>query len=150
MVQDARQRTKTYLDTYLSDSNLTKDDGTSKASYIVAFGMPDYSIIRIFKDKQIDLIFTVGEPNSTPLRNYDLSPYGYEEHVPIQIFCINKSGITGTKLKWKAEAELRRITEAYPTGSERSLERRGDRDERLGSTILYSTEFMLTYRRDTT
>lgn len=150
MVQDARQRTKTYLETYLTDSNLTKDDDSSKANYIVAFGMPDYSIIRVFKDKQIDLIFSIGEPTSTPLMGHDLSAYGYEEHVPIQTFCIDKSGITGTKLKWKAEAELRRITESYPTGSERSFERRGTRDERLGSTILYSTEFMLTYRRDTT
>lgn len=150
MVQDARQRTKVYLETYLSASNLTKDNDSTLAKYIIPFGNPDYPITRVFKDKRVDLIFSIGEPNSRPLMNFDQTPYGSEEHVPITTFCIDKVGITGTKLKWKAEAELRRITETYPSGSQRSFERRSDRDQRLGSTILYSTEFLLNYRRDTT
>lgn len=156
MVEDARDRTRDYLlgetnpSTALDPDNLTKDDGTTLAKYIVVYGNPDYPITRVFKDKRVDLIFSIGEPTSKPLFDFDQTPYGYEEHVPITTFCIDKTGITGTKLKWKAEAELRRITENYPTGSQRGLERRGDRDERLGSTILYSTEFTLNYRRDTT
>lgn len=156
MVEDARARTRDYLlgetnpSTALLPANLTKDDGTTLAKYIVAYGNPDYPITRVFKDKRVDLVFSIGEPESTPLMGHDQYAYGYEEHVPIRTYCIDKTGITGTKLKWKAEAELRRITENYPTGSLHGLERRGDRDERLGSTILYSTEFILSYKRDTT
>lgn len=153
MVEDARYRTKVYLTHAtkgINPSNLTKDDASTLAKYIVAYGNPDYPITRVFKDKRIDVIFSLGEPDSEPMLNFDQTPYGYEEHVPITTFCIDKTGITGTKLKWKAEAELRRITETYPTGSQRALERRGDNDQRLGSTILYSTQFILNYRRDTT
>jgi len=140
-VQDARYRTKVYLETYLSDSALP--------NYIVAYGNPDYPITRVFKEKGIDVVFSIGEPNSTPLMGHDQTPYGYEEHIPITIFCIDKSNITGTKLKWQAETELRRVLETYPLGSLRSLERRRDNDTRLGSTILYSTELILNYRRST-
>jgi len=140
-VQDTRYRTKVYLETYLSSSALP--------NYIVAYGNPDYPITRVFKEKGIDVIFSISEPNSTPLMGHDQTPYGYEEHVPITIFCIDKSNITGTKLKWQAETELRRILETYPLGSLRSLERRRDNDIRIGSTILYSTEFILNYRRST-
>ena len=52
--------------------------------------------------------------------------YGYEEDVPIEIYCIDKSGITGTKLMWKAERELRHVAETYPEGSRRNLIRRRD------------------------
>lgn len=150
MVQDARQRTKVYLDAYLDNSNLTKDDDTSEVNYLVAFGYPDYPILKVFHTKRIDLIFSIGDPESTALLGYDLEPYGYHERVPIKTFCVDKPGITGTKLRWKAEAELRRVAKEYPEGSQRSVERMRDNDQRLGSTILYSREFILDYKRDTT
>lgn len=150
MVDDARTNTRTFLDTYLTSANILEDDGTTEAMWIVCFGKPDYPIIEVFMQKDVDLIFSIGEPNSKPLLKHDQTPRGYLEHVPITTFCINKPGITGTKLKWQAEAELRRICETYPTGSQRALERRGDNDKLLGSTMLYSTEFWLDYKRDTT
>lgn len=156
MVDDARYRTRDYLEgwtnasTALNSANLTKDDDSTQVSWITCFGDPPYPMTRVFMDCDIDLVFNVGEPNSTPLMDCDQAAYGYEEHVPITVFCVDKPGITGTKLKWKAEAELRRICENYPTGSLRGLERRRDNDQRVGSMILYSTEYVLNYRRDTT
>jgi hypothetical protein len=150
MVSDARSRTKVYLDKYLNGSNLTKDDGSS-ASFVVMYANPDYPMVLEFKSpSNVDLIFAIGEPNSTPMIDSDKSPYGYEEHIPIRICCIDKTGITGTKLKWKAEAELRRVTEVYFLGSLRTMETSRPEDQRLGSTILYSRDFVLNYRRDTT
>jgi len=150
MVEDARYRTKVYLDTYLLNANLTKDDGTTQVSFIVAYADPDYPLIRVFNDKAVDLVFCVGDPNSEAILDSDHYPIGYNEAVPITTFCIDKTGITGTKLKWKAEAELRRVCETYPLGSVRSLEKIGDNDQNLGSTILHSREFTLKYRRDVT
>ena len=141
-VEDARYRTKVYLETYLSD--------TALPNYIVAYGKPDYPLIKVFKTKGVDLVFSIGEPESTPLMNPDFSPYGYEEHVPITTFCIDKDNIEGTRLKWQAETELRRVLEEHPLGSVRTLDRRRDNDTRLGSIILYSTEYIFNYRRDTT
>lgn len=158
MAEDARHRTKDYLDPtsghvpagYLSQANLTKDDGVTPALFIVCYSDPAYPIARVFYQKNIDLVYCIGEPDTEPLDDFDHYPIGYLEHVPIFTFCIDKTGITGTKLKWKADAELRRVTETYPLGSLRSLEKTGDNDKKLGSTILYSRNFTLNYRRDKT
>jgi len=96
------------------------------------------------------VLFCIGEPESIALMDCFQIPYGYEEFVPIEIKCVDKLGVTGTKMKWTAEAELRRVCETYPTGSQRFLKRIGPNDQDLGSTILYGTQFELSYRRDTT
>jgi len=141
--QDARQRTKVYLDTYLLNSAITKDNDSSQATFIVAFSYPDYPMERVFLDKNVDLIFSVGTPTTTALP----VGIGYDEAVPIEIITIDKTDITGNKLRWKAEAELRRVVETYPTGSLRSLDRMEDNEQRLGSTTLYSAKYILRYKR---
>jgi len=141
-VNDARKNTKTYLETYV--------DNLNPARYMITYDMPNYPITRVFIDRSIDIVFSIGDPNSTPLMGHDRAPYGYEENVPITIFCIDKYDIVGAKLKWAAEAELRRVCETYPSGSQRGLERRRNNDQVLGSTMLYSTEYVLNYRRDLT
>jgi hypothetical protein len=143
LVEDARQRTKTYLETWLLNANLTKDDNAAQVTFIVSYADADYPLARIFTDKAVDLIFCVGTPDSTALP----VGVGYEENVPITTWCINKVGITGTKLRWKAEAELRRIVETQPTGSLRTLQRLSNNEKSLGSTVLYSTEYVLRYKR---
>lgn len=141
-IEDPRYRTRDWLEDYLNDAALPV--------YITAYGRPDYPMTRVFKTKGIDLVFSILEPNSTPIMGIDFVPCGYEEHVPIDIFCIDKNNIEGTKLKWQAETELRRISETYPLGSLRSFERTRDNDVQLGSTTLYSRECILIYQRDTT
>ena len=151
MAQDARYRTKAWLDTYLVPANVTKDDDVSHATFQVMFAFPDYPLTREFKSPSVVcVIYAVGEPTSTPTRNYNQSAYGYDEQVPIFICSMDKTGVTGTLVKWKAEAELRRITETYYEGSLRGLDRRADRDQRFGSETLYMTEYTLRYWRDTT
>jgi len=150
--QDARQRTKTYLETYILNANLTKDDDLSTVSWIVAFGLPDYPLSRVFKDKAVDLIFSVNTANMKAVRDFRQYPYCYEEVIPIEIFCVNKTGppaITGTKLRWKAEAELRRISEAYPLASVRWISRVSDNEKKLGSQTLFSVKYELGYIRPT-
>ena len=150
MVDDARLRTKVYLETWLNNANLMKDNDTSQVAFIVAYGNPDYPLTQIFNDKNVDLVFSIGDPDSEAIADSDHYPIGYKETVPIIIFCVDKTGITGAKLRWKAEAELRRVIEQHPEGSQRSLEKIRDNDKNLGSTILYSREFALKYVRDTT
>lgn len=151
MSQDARQRTKVYLDTYLLNANLLKDDDATQVSFMTAWGNPPYSVLRVFDDKEVDLVFSISEPASTPLTESDLSTWGYRERVPIATFCIDKPGITGEKLKWKAEKELRRVVENQPFGSFRRLIERTDNDHDLSGTRVYSTRWILAYlRRKTT
>jgi len=149
--EDPRYRTKVYLDTYLASSNLTDDDGLLNVKFIVCFDDPDYPVSRMFLDKFVDLVFSVGEPARTALLDYFGSIYGYEEKVPITFYAIDKEGITADKLKWKAEAELRRIVETYPVGSGswRALEKGQGNDLKVESIIIRSTKWILRYKRNT-
>lgn len=152
MVDDARQRTKEYLDTYLSNGNLTEDDGTTQVKFAVIWENPPYPIEREFRGSPaVDLLFVVGTPNSSPMMDpVSQVAYGYEEHVPIITQCIDKTGITGTLLRWKACQELRRIIKAYPTGSHRALKEERPSEQHLGSIIVHAQRLVMNYRRDTT
>jgi hypothetical protein len=141
-VEDARYRNKVYLETWLSS--------TALPNYIVAYGEPDYPLIRVFKEKGVDLVYSLGEHTSDTVIDSDHYPFGYKEHVPITTLCINKINIAGTKLMHQAETELRRVAETYPLGSLRALGARRPQTKRLGSLTLYSAEYMMEYQRDST
>ena len=149
MVNDARTQTKTYLTTYLTNANLTKDDDSTQVTFIVVFEGADYPLSLVFfGSKNVDLVYAVKTPTSRTLTSHDLYAYGYEEIVPIVIFTITKSTITGDLLRWKAEAELRRVVETYPLGSTRELTRMSESTQKLGGTTLYSVTYELKYVRD--
>jgi len=124
-------------DTYVISSISTQ------VSFIVCYGNPDYALERVFIDKAVDLVFSIGTPDSVALP----LGVGYLETVPISIWTIDKTGITGTELRWKAEAELRRVCEAYPLSSLRDTEKISDNEKNLGSTILYSVTHVMRYKR---
>lgn len=71
---------------------------------MVAFGNPPYNLVRLFRDKEIDGVYVLEESTSSPLIESNLNTWGYKEAIPVSTFCIDKPGITGTKLKWKMEA----------------------------------------------
>lgn len=137
-VRDARYNTKNYWDTYLDSDNL------QHYNYLVSYSEADYPFVRVFENKSIDILFTIDTPNSTAEIGHDQTPTGYIEHVATHILSLD------TKLNHLAETELRRITEAYPTGSLRHLDRQDSMIHNFGSTLVYDTEIMLRYRRDTT
>ena len=149
MAEDARYRAKVWMEAYLTPANLTDDNGDNMSG-ITAFGWPPYPLQKIFNEMGVDFVISVGEPESTALLDFDQVPYGYEESTPIEIGCIDKPNITATKALWTVEAEIRRIAETYPTGSQRSLERIRDTDKMLGSMKLCGRLLMLNYVRDTT
>jgi len=155
MVYDARNRTKVFLTTYLTAGNMKEDNGATDAAFIVHFSDPPYPLkLVFFGDKNIDIIFAVDTPVSTAKLDWDGYIIGYRETVPIHIFTVDKTGITGTELRWKAEVELRRIVETYPIDPAasfyRSLNRINKNDVWMGGWILHSVTYNLTYERDTT
>ena len=150
MVEDARVRTKDWIDTYYTPANATDDDGNALGMQCM-FANPDYPLSLEFKHPSvIDVIITVDKPRSTPLPGHDQAVTHYREHVPIQIMSVNKTGVTAVKAVWQAEAEIRRIGETYPSGSLRVLESVRDFTRDLGSTRVEGSEYTLNYVRDTT
>lgn len=151
MVEDARYRTKVYLETYITAANLTEDDDSTPVYYIIAYEKPDYPLISVFRLKGVDLIFSILTPRTEAKVSGDQIIRRYHERVSIETFCISKSHrITGTKLRWKASEELREIFKDYPTGSQRPLRVEEPNDVNLGSTTLYSQRFNFDYLRGVT
>ena len=98
----------------------------------------------------MDLTFAVDNPTTEPEVDWDGYIIGYTEKVPIIIQCPTKQGITGNRLRWQADAELRRVLENNPLGSYRSISRSEPFDQMLGSHMLYGIKVTLTYSRDVT
>jgi hypothetical protein len=148
MVDDARVRSKTYLDTYLVAANLTQDDGSTPLVFHCMYTQPEVPFVWLFNGKGNDALFIIGKPESTAITDYDGGIIGYNEKVPITIYTKDKPGVTGTKALWTCEAELRRIVELYWLGSFRSLNRMGDKTQDMGGWTLYGAEYNLTYERE--
>lgn len=152
--KDPRERTKVYIDTYVRDAQLTLDDDSTQAEWACIFSDPSYPLIFEFRVSPILLdpvfgLYVVEMPNSTADLDFDNTPYGYTEHVPIHIITVDSTACTGTALNWKMEAELRYVCENNPEGSQRSLEFSRKLDRNLGGMWLYDRLFTLTYWRDT-
>ena len=150
MAYDARERTITWITTYDTPANITKDDDVTEASYILQYSNPPYPLSRIYFDpKNVDLTFTTDEPTTEAIVDWDGYTIGYNEKVPIHINCPTKQGITGNKLLWKAQAELRRIFETYPLGSYRGFSVGSPYTQKLGLFTLYGVTVTVSYERDT-
>jgi hypothetical protein len=150
MVDTAQTRTKTFLTTYWTAGSVTKDNGVTEANILFAFDWPDYPLIRVFIDKDVDGVVSIGQASSKVILDTDHYPIGYDESVPITLCTVDKQGITGIKLLGQIEAELRRIDEQYPLGSVRRITGTSPKTQRLGSYFLFSIEYSLGYRRDLT
>jgi hypothetical protein len=150
--KDPRERSKTYIDTYVRDAQLTKDDDSTQAAWACIFSEPPYPVAQEFRaaSNPVFGLYVVEIPNSTPGLDTDQIASEYEEHVPIHIITVDSTACTGTALNWKMEEELRYVCETYPEGSFRSLERRSKRTVNLPGLILYDSEFMMNYVRNVT
>ncbi len=152
MAEDARYRTKVYIETNDTPANITKDDGSTQASYILQFEKPPSPLKKVFFDpKNVDGIYTISTPTSEALVDWKKETYAYTETTPIEISATTKQGITGDKLRWKMEEELRRITETYPnvagTFCIRSLDRMTPQDRDMGLWKLHTVKYNLRYKR---
>lgn len=148
---DPRTRTKTFLDIYVDGDYITKQDGSTNAPFITAFGYPPYPFEYVFKSpKRRYVVYAIDEPAQTTAQiDGDGTAYGYDHIIPIHVLCVNQMDATGTNLRHKAVAELRRAVGNNPTGSLRLLDREIPHDRDLGSLFLYDREFRLLYRTDT-
>ena len=147
-VYDPRERTKLFLDTYLEPDEILKVNGVP-AVWAVLWAVPDYPLSREFRaaTDAVDLLFVISKPDSKALLDSDQTPYGYDEEVTIETYCIDKTDVVGTKLKWQAEKQLRKALQDHPFGSHRSLSRSENNDQWIGGVYVYGDRFVLSYMR---
>jgi len=151
LVDDARYRTKVYLDTYWDEANC-EDDLGEELTVVAMYESPPYPLILEFLSAEpgdTDAILSIGKPESTAIIGHDHIAFGYNEKVPITIQAINKTNLTADKAITQCENEIRRICQTYPLGSLRMLETIRPATTKPGTT-LYGAEYVMRYTRGTT
>ena len=82
MVDDARDRTKVFIDTYVTDANITKDDDTSEASWTCMYAHPNYPLTRLYYNpKNVDGVYFIDTPSTTAIADWKHETYAYDEVV---------------------------------------------------------------------
>jgi hypothetical protein len=152
-ISDSRDLTREFLISNLDCNNITKDDKFTKANYCIMYDNPDYSLVKEFSapNDSVDGIFVIGIPNSEPVIDSDHTVIGYDEHVPVLVYTIDKVGVSGERLQGKMKFELRRVCDsdsARASSMHVYLERYGDGRTRIGSKTLYTTEFVFSFSRN--
>lgn len=146
-----RNKIREFLGSHVNDSNIVRDNGSAGAVCCVIYSNLNYPIIKEFltSTNPVDGLYTIGIPETMPLIDADQSIYAYNEHVPIFVKTIDKDRVAGSRLQEMMETELRRICETYRIDDKQKgrLEKRGDRKEKIGSTVVYSTEFIFHFTR---
>ena len=138
-----------WFETHDTPANITKDDDATQASIIKQFDNPSYHIDRIFlpEFKNHDGIYTFLKCSMKPLHDWKHETYAYTERQPIKVNCITKQGITGEKLQWKMEKELRRVEATYPLGSRRNFSSAEPTNDKIGLWDLNGITYYLDYTR---
>ena len=148
MVEDARQRNITWWNAHDVPANITKDDDATAASTINQFEKPPYQLERIYYGtKNVDGIQTWITTTAEPLHDWKHETYAYNENQPILLTAVTKQGITGDKLRWKMETELRRIEETYPLGSVRNMRRSAPVEMDMGTFKQFAVRYDMSYKR---
>lgn len=151
LVDDARYRTKVYLETYWTDANC-EDDSGDPLTVVTMYENPPYPLILEFlrgEDDDVDVILAIGKPESEPIIGHDHAAFGYNEKVSMTIQAINKTNVTGDKAITQCETEIRRICQTYPLGSLRTLKTIRPATTKPGTT-LFGAEYVMEYTRGTT
>jgi hypothetical protein len=142
LTTDSRSRHKVYLDGYLSLPGI---------DYITCFDGADYPIKYLFNDDlgvDTDLVISIGKEPATALTDYNHSTYAFVESVPINIYAVNKTGLTATNLVEQAEQEIRHIITDHPLGSIRSIQTIKHTPIDLGNcNYLWNTTITIKYTR---
>lgn len=149
-LQDPRERIKTFLTTYLDTTGITKDNDSSATTHICYSGALYPLKLVFYGSKNVDCLTTVEVPTLEAIKNYIGQIIGYIEKVPIQIFCIDKTGITGELIIWKAMQEVRYAIEENWEGSYYTIDEGNVQTQDMGGWKLYSQRITLLYKRSTT
>lgn len=146
---DPRSRVKLLLDTYVTAASIKKDDGATNASTITCFEA-DYPLSRVLisTGKNVDAIAAISRKPSVPaMHAVHRAPYAFDEQVQIELYAVNKLGVTATNLLEQYEQEIRHVITDHPVGSVRSIKSIEPKNVDLGNATLYSTGILINYRR---
>jgi len=158
LVTDSRYRTKTYLQTYLLGAALPHlDDGVTNASTVFMFAGADYPLLLelLPGGNDVDVVVTIDKATSTPRWTYLTYPYGFDETLKLELWAINKEGLTAMRLIDEMEEAIKKVVTDYPRysvlGNIRALPKIDNPPKSLAEGLdkytLYNSTITLKYTR---
>lgn len=122
--------------------SVTKDNGSTAAEVLVEFEFPESKLKDFFK--KYDVIITIGRAEERDKRiGFDvIATIGQYR---IGVWAVDRSGVTGWKIRRKAVQDVRRIFRENLSGSWRPHRGTRDDDRLLASPKLYHTLHTVEY-----
>ena len=140
---DPRYKVKDILDAM----TFTKDDDATPAVLLFMYSDSEEFLEDLFDD--YDVVFTLGPPVMIERRFIGDVPVHEQYEVPVTVASIDKTGVTGAFMQWKADVQIRAKIEAsvHPgsgvvitvVGAPRSDNRR------LGGVTLWQSIYTIRY-----
>lgn len=148
---DPRNRIRESITTYYTAGNVKLDNNSTNATTHTCFDGLVAPITRIFTTKDLDVLAVISRGTSNTLYTdwvFGHKPYAFEEEVIIDIYTINKSDVTATRLVEAYEQEIRRIFTTYDAYSTvKDLNTITPEKTDLGYTYLHHTAVNIKYKR---
>jgi hypothetical protein len=148
LLQDPRQRTNVYIDTYKGTAY--RADGVTPLIYRSMYDDHVLFFHKLMTMQGLDFLYSIGGVSTQQLTDYKHVTYAYIETVPITIYAVDPVGTNeGTRTLWAAEQELRRIVEANYGGSLgvlRKFKAIKPNTQDMASWKLYSKTYELEYK----
>ena len=150
---DSRYRHKLYFETYVNNNNVELDDGITNASIVYMFAGADYPLLLelLPGGNDVDVAVTIHDPVETARTTHNHYPYGFDGTIEIELWSMNKAGLTAVNLLNQMEEEIKHVITDHATGilgqTIRGIERVEDGGERVGDYTLYSRKIVLKYTR---
>jgi len=127
---------------------LTKDNDSDAATELFMYSDGEEHFEDLFDT--YDVLFLIGPWREVPSRHEANIPHHESYMIPITVVTIDKTGVTGTIMQWKADVGLRALIEANAQpGSGVRIEIDPDArptNQRIGGVTIYKTVYTIRYK----
>lgn len=141
---DPRFKVKDIIDAL----TVTKDDDATGAAELFMYSDGEENYEDLFVT--YDVLFLIGSWSEVPSRHEANKPIHETYTVPVTVVTIDKSGVTGTTMQWKADVALRAIIEAnaQPGSGVRIELGTGIRpaNQKIGGVTIYKNVYPVMYK----
>ena len=140
---DLRYKVKDIIDAMA----LTKDDDAAAAAELFMYSDGEEYFEDLFDD--YDVLFLIGSWREVPSRREANVPHHEAYYIPVTVVTIDKTGVTGTTMQWKADVGLRALIEANAqpgSGVRIQIDPEGrPANLKAGGVTIYKTIYTIKY-----
>lgn len=140
---DPRYKIKDIIDAMA----LTKDDDAAAAAELFMYTDGGENFEELFDT--YDVLFLIGSWREIPFRREANVPHQEHYMVPVTVVSIDKTGVTGSTMQWKADVGLRALIEANAQpGSGVRIQIDPDArpaNVKIGGVSIYKTVYTIRY-----